>query len=135
MPAGSRRSRRAAQSELPQRARGGKPTHLPRPPPKTLLDNLDDSVHITIMHDDMITTLTARGQTSVPARCRREANLKPGQKLRWEQVSATVFRVAVETTDDAPGPLAALGWARRFHSTPPPRTDDVLCELRDGDAE
>ena len=83
----------------------------------------------------MITTLTARGQTSVPARCRRGASLKPGQKLRWEQVSDTVFRVIVETDDNPPGPLAALGWARQFHAVPPARTDDVLRELRDGDAE
>jgi bifunctional DNA-binding transcriptional regulator/antitoxin component of YhaV-PrlF toxin-antitoxin module len=89
----------------------------------------------TFMHDDMITTLTERGQTSVPARFRREANMTPGQKLRWERVSDTVFRVAVETAEDAPGPLAALGWARRFSTGPLPRSDDVIRELREGDAE
>ena len=89
----------------------------------------------TFMHDDMITTLTERGQTSVPARFRRSAHLKPGQKLRWEQVSPTVFRVAVETAEDAPGPLAALGWARRFSTAPLPRTDEVMSELREGESE
>jgi bifunctional DNA-binding transcriptional regulator/antitoxin component of YhaV-PrlF toxin-antitoxin module len=85
------------------------------------------------MHDDMITVLTVRGQTSVPAKCRRAARLKPGQKLRWEQVSETVFRVVVDTAGDAPGPLSVLGWARRFHTDAPPRTDDVMRELRAGD--
>jgi len=87
------------------------------------------------MHDDMITTLTVRGQTSVPAKFRRAANMTPGQKLRWEQVSDTVFRVAIETVDDAPGPLAVLGWARRFSTGTLPRTDHLLDELREGDAE
>lgn len=99
-----------------------------------VLDTPPGSRYNTSMHDDMITTLTQRGQTSVPARFRRAANLRPGQKLRWEQVSDTVFRVAVETAEDAPGPLAALGWARRFSTSPLPRTDTVLRELRAGDA-
>jgi len=85
------------------------------------------------MHDDTITIITARGQVSVPARFRRAANLKPGQKLRWEQVSDTEFRVAVETAADAPGPLSVLGWARRFHAGKMPRTDAVMRELREGD--
>jgi hypothetical protein len=63
------------------------------------------------------------------------ANMRPGQKLRWEQISETVFRVAVETPDDAPGPLAALGYARRFSSAPVPRTDEVMRELREGDTD
>jgi bifunctional DNA-binding transcriptional regulator/antitoxin component of YhaV-PrlF toxin-antitoxin module len=86
------------------------------------------------MHDDMITTLTVRGQTSVPAKFRRAANLKPGQKLRWEQISDTTFRVAVEGAADAPGPLGVLGWARRFHAGTPPTTDEVMREAREGDA-
>ncbi len=88
-----------------------------------------------MMHDDMITVLTTRGQTSVPAKCRRAAHLKPGQKLRWEQVSATVFRVVVDRDAEAPGPLSVLGWARRFHAGAALRTDDALRELRAGDGE
>jgi bifunctional DNA-binding transcriptional regulator/antitoxin component of YhaV-PrlF toxin-antitoxin module len=87
------------------------------------------------MHDDMITVLTARGQTSIPARCRRAARLQPGQRLRWEQVSATVFRVVVDSAAEAPGPLSVLGWARRFHADAPLRTDAVMRELRAGDDE
>ncbi len=97
------------------------------------LDRAFRTAYNTIMHDDMITTLTVRGQTSVPAKFRKAAHLEPGQKLRWEQVSATVFRVVVETADDAPGPLGVLGWARRFHTGPLPRTDDIMRELRDGE--
>ncbi len=71
----------------------------------------------------------------MPAKFRKAANMKPGQKLRWEQVSETVFRVAVEAAADAPGPLSVLGWGRRFITGTPPRTDAVLLELREGDAE
>ena len=87
------------------------------------------------MHDDSTTILTTRGQTSVPARLRRIANLKPGQKLRWEQVSKTEFRVTLPPDQDTPGPLAALGWARRFHSGEPRPTDETMRELREGESD
>ena len=93
----------------------------------------DATQYYTNMHDDMITVLTVRGQTSVPAKCRRAAHLKAGPKLRWEQVSETVFRVVVDTAADAPGPLSVLGWARRFYPGAPPRTDALMRELREGD--
>lgn len=87
------------------------------------------------MHDDTITVLTVRGQTSVPSRFRRQAKLKAGQRLRWEQISETEFRVAVETHAEAPGPLAVLGWARRFHRGKALRTDEVMKDLRAGDRD
>jgi bifunctional DNA-binding transcriptional regulator/antitoxin component of YhaV-PrlF toxin-antitoxin module len=83
--------------------------------------------------DPLLSTLTDRGQLSLPARIRRSAHLKPGQKLRWEQVSESEFRVTVEGVETAPGPLAALGWARRFHSGAVPDSDAVMRELRSGE--
>ena len=58
-------------------------------------------------------TLTERGQISLPARLRRELRLRPDQKFRFEAVSDREFRVIAEKAD-APGPLAALGYAGRL---------------------
>jgi bifunctional DNA-binding transcriptional regulator/antitoxin component of YhaV-PrlF toxin-antitoxin module len=85
------------------------------------------------MHEDMITTVTERGQTSIPAKLRRKAGLSPSKRLHWFAVSDREFRVVVETTDEAPGPLAALGWATRYHRGGTPRTDDALREIRAGE--
>ena len=85
------------------------------------------------MHDDMTTVLTVRGQTSVPATLRRLAHLKPGQRLRWRQMSNTEFAVRIDAGTDAPGPLAALGYAQRYAHGTPKTTDDVMHELREGE--
>lgn len=100
-----------------------------------MFDTGHQTRHIAFMHDDTITVLTARGQTSIPSRFRRQARLKAGQRLHWEQISDTEFRVAAETHAEAPGPLAVLGWARRFHRGKAPRTDEVMKALREGDGE
>jgi len=34
-----------------------------------------------------MTVITERGQTSIPAQIRKQLNLKPGQKLRWQKVA------------------------------------------------
>ena len=85
------------------------------------------------MHDDMITTVTERGQTSVPSKLRRRAGLKTGKRLHWYPVSDSEFRVVVETTEESPGPLAALGWAVRFHRHGAPTSDEAMRELREGE--
>lgn len=85
------------------------------------------------MHDDMITTVTQRGQTSVPSRLRRSAGIKTGRRLRWYAVSDKEFRVVVESAESAPGPLAALGWASRYTRGRLPRTDEAMREIREGD--
>lgn len=83
------------------------------------------------MHDEMSTLVTERGQTSVPAGLRRRSGLKSGKRLRWYAVSDKEFRVVVETPDLAPGPLAALGWAKRFHSGKMQGSDEAMRELRE----
>ncbi len=77
-------------------------------------------------------TLTERGQISVPAALRKAMKLRPGQRLRWERISDREFRVVVEA-DVPPGPMAMLGYARKLRSSPVRRTADWMRELRDGE--
>ena len=46
-------------------------------------------------------TLTERGQISVPAALRKKMRLKPGQRLRWESISEREARVVVESAKPA----------------------------------
>jgi AbrB family looped-hinge helix DNA binding protein len=77
-------------------------------------------------------TLTERGQISLPAELRRALRLRPGQKLQFEAVSDREFRVFTPAAA-TPGPLAALGYARRLRSKPR-RTRDWMKELREGES-
>ncbi|MGL4401011.1 MAG: AbrB/MazE/SpoVT family DNA-binding domain-containing protein [Luteolibacter sp.] len=81
------------------------------------------------MNDSVI---TERGQVSVPAGLRRAMGILPGQKLHWEQVSDREIRVSLHP-DQALGPLAVLGYARRIREAPPRRTADWMRELREGE--
>jgi len=87
----------------------------------------------TNMHDDMTTVLTVRGQTSVPARIRKDAHLKPGQRLRWYRAAPNEFRVVMETPEMAAGPLAALGYAEKYHPHGVPTTAQAMQVLREGE--
>ena len=99
------------------------------------LDKPQLTCYHATMHDAMTTVITRRGQTSVPARLRKAAHLKTGTRLRWHQTTATEFRVVLETGTGAPGPLAALGYAVRFHGAKVPTTAEALTEIREGEAE
>jgi bifunctional DNA-binding transcriptional regulator/antitoxin component of YhaV-PrlF toxin-antitoxin module len=79
------------------------------------------------------TQLTERGQVSVPAGLRKAMGLRPGQRLRWEQISAREIRVSLE--DERPvGPLAVLGFARGLDPSRAPRpTAAWMAELRAGE--
>ncbi len=77
-------------------------------------------------------SLTERGQVSVPAGIRKAMGLLPGQKLHWEQISDREMRVSVH--EETPtGPISVLGYARRFRSEPARRTADWMRELREGE--
>lgn len=76
-------------------------------------------------------TLTERGQISLPAALRRALRLRPGQKLRFEQVSDHEFRVFAPV-DKIPGPMPMLGYGRRLGG-PTRRTQDWMQELRQGE--
>jgi AbrB family looped-hinge helix DNA binding protein len=88
-----------------------------------------------IMNDNS-TILTERGQVSVPASIRKEIGLKPGQVLRWERLSDTELRVIITSPPSAQGAFAALGYARRWLKPGTmPHTDNVMCDLRDGEED
>lgn len=85
------------------------------------------------MHE--MTVLTERGQTSIPANIRKKAKLKIGQKLHWQQVSDTEFKVTVLPPDDVPGPLAMVGYARKLRPHDLRSTSRWIKELREGEKE
>ena len=76
-------------------------------------------------------TLTERGQVSLPAALRRALRLRPGQKLRFEAISDHEFRVFTQR-EMVSGPLSVLGYARRLRPNPR-RTKDWMRELREGE--
>jgi len=79
------------------------------------------------------TTITERGQVSIPAELRREMALTPGQSLLWEKVSATECRVIVlPKTKVKPDPIAALGFAQE-HGLETMPTDAWMKMLREGE--
>lgn len=73
-------------------------------------------------------TLTERGQISVPAKLRKSLGLRPGQRFSWERISDRELRVTVEA-ENPPGPLAALGFAKNFPRAPR-STASWMAELR-----
>ena len=81
----------------------------------------------------MKTTITERGQISIPAQLRRAMRLVPGQTVVWEKVSATECRLIVEPRSVVkPNPLAALNFAKK-HGLPQRRSAEALMELREGE--
>lgn len=83
----------------------------------------------------MRTTITERGQVSIPAELRRDMHLMPGQTVLWEKVSETECRLIVEPRAvTKPDPFAALNFAKE-HGLPQRRSDEVLAELRQGEEE
>lgn len=83
--------------------------------------------------DDLTSTLTERGQVSLPASLRKTMGLKTGQRLRWQRVSATEVRATVEPAAPA-GPLAALGLGPKLRGTPARPTATWMQELREGES-
>ena len=81
----------------------------------------------------MKTTITERGQVSIPAELRRDMHLTPGQTLIWQKISATECRVIVPPTAKMkPDPVAALGFAKE-HGLETMPTDEWMKRLRDGE--
>jgi bifunctional DNA-binding transcriptional regulator/antitoxin component of YhaV-PrlF toxin-antitoxin module len=79
--------------------------------------------------------LTERGQVSVPSTLRKKMKLRPGARLRWEQVSGSEFRVTVAPKEQPAkkpaGVMAMLGYARVLFPDRPPRTTaEVMREIR-----
>jgi bifunctional DNA-binding transcriptional regulator/antitoxin component of YhaV-PrlF toxin-antitoxin module len=78
-------------------------------------------------------TLTERGQISVPSQLRKTMKLRPGARFRWEQVSNSEFRVTVSSGKPA-GAVAMLGYARVLRKGKPRRTTaEWMREIREGE--
>lgn len=80
------------------------------------------------------TTLTERGQVSMPSGLRKAARLEPGQSLTWHMISETEFRVTVARSAEIRGAKAAIGYARRFHGERVPTTEEALRDIREGES-
>jgi AbrB family looped-hinge helix DNA binding protein len=81
------------------------------------------------------TTITERGQVSIPAELRREMHLTPGKTVLWEKISATECRLMVETRPPiTPDPVAAIGFAKR-HGLPQRTTVEWMKILREGEED
>jgi AbrB family looped-hinge helix DNA binding protein len=81
------------------------------------------------------TTITERGQVSIPAELRREMQLTPGKTVFWEKVSARECRLVVEA--EAPvkaDPIGAIGFASR-HGLTQRTTAEWMKILREGERD
>lgn len=78
------------------------------------------------------TTVTERGQTSIPSRLRHEYRVEAGAELVWEPLGPDEWKVRIERRpEQKPDPVAMLGFAGRFRA--PRRTSDWMRELRAGE--
>ena len=80
-----------------------------------------------------VTMVTERGQVSIPAGLRRDFDLEPGRKVRWEKVTAAELRVVVLLEEKPRGAAAMLGYARCFREQLR-RTADWMRVLREGES-
>lgn len=83
----------------------------------------------------VLTTLTERGQVSMPASLRKELHLMPGQPLRWEKVSEDECRVTIVRPRDAKTAQSMRGFMKRFQkgSNLPKTTRGWMELLREGE--
>jgi AbrB family looped-hinge helix DNA binding protein len=79
----------------------------------------------------LITTLTERGQVSVPADVRALMGLEPGARLEWEVISDHECRVRRSPGRRPAGAQAMRGFARHFRAVR--STSSWMAELREGD--
>jgi bifunctional DNA-binding transcriptional regulator/antitoxin component of YhaV-PrlF toxin-antitoxin module len=77
-------------------------------------------------------TLTERGQVSVPAELRKTMRLHTGQRFSWQRISDREMRVVIEE-EKPTGPLSVLGYARKLRPKTPLSTDQWMRELRQGE--
>jgi len=85
----------------------------------------------------MRTTLTERGQVSMPASLRKDLRLKPGQVLTWEKVSDEECRVRIVRHREPGGAKSMRGAMKPFllDSNLPATTADWMKLLREGERE
>jgi AbrB family looped-hinge helix DNA binding protein len=78
---------------------------------------------------EIATTLTDRGQVSMPAAIRRELGLRPGQTLLWKRLSEDEVRVKVPRGDGA----SVRGFMKKFVGNGPRTTAAWMRILREGE--
>lgn len=76
-------------------------------------------------------TVTERGQVSIPAAIRKSMALDAGQKVVWEKVSDQEVRIHV--LKDEPDPMSMLGYGPKVRCEPARTTREWMRELRDGE--
>ena len=54
----------------------------------------------------LVTTVTERGQVSIPADVRKTLHLEPGMKLVWQLISDHECREGTQKAADRPGAMA-----------------------------
>ena len=81
----------------------------------------------------MVTTVTERGQVSIPALVRRHLNLTSGQRVTWEPISDQECRMKVVAANPVRGATAMLGYAAKFRRVR--RTSEWMTDIRQGEAE
>jgi len=77
-----------------------------------------------------VTTLTERGQVSMPSAIRRQLRLRPGQPLLWSRVSDREIRVTVPRQGSG---RSMRGFMKRYLRNGPARTADWMKILREGE--
>ena len=80
-----------------------------------------------------LTTLTERGQVSMPAALRKKLGLRPGQPLMWKMISDTECRVLVVRKPTARRGRSVRGFMKRFQNGMTATTAGWMALLREGD--
>lgn len=80
-----------------------------------------------------VTTVTARGQISIPADFRAELGLRPGLKLLWTAPGDRTLRLSVRESPKRKSFVEALGYAKTFRETM--TTAEWMKLLREGEED
>ena len=80
-----------------------------------------------------VTTVTARGQISIPADFRAELGLRPGVKLLWTAPGDRTLRLSVLEPPKRKSFVEALGYAKTFRETM--TTAEWMKLLREGEED
>jgi AbrB family looped-hinge helix DNA binding protein len=79
------------------------------------------------------TTVTERGQISVPAEIRKRLKLVPGTRLRWVALGTEECKIVIDREEAGPGAKSMLGYAREFRKSR--LTSQWMKELREGEGD
>jgi len=80
-----------------------------------------------------LSTLTERGQVSVPAALRRQLGITPGQSLIWSAISEDEFRVRVVRRPRKKQSPSMRGFIKTLQKKGPATTAEWMELLREGE--